>query len=192
MRPLLKRPHRHASATRGFLDPSARDGLRWGRLLASAAVLIACLVLSPRRVDVRLAEAGQKSQSFKVSAQLVVGCTFTVADMTFPNYTTGQNSIDNGASSYQIFCSSATVGVPVPVTYTVTAPGGFRMSKGASLLNYELCFDAACTAVIPNGVGTAFLVDRQLYSQPYYGQIPAHQLGAVGVYSQVVSVTITF
>jgi spore coat protein U-like protein len=194
---MMRDPSQRAApvgATTGGVRPAflRKAGRSPRSAVAFAAVLLASLVLSPKLTDVRPAEAGQKSATFKVSTTLIVGCTFTVADMTFPNYTSGQNGIDPGASNFQIFCSSATVGNPVPVTYTVNAPGGFKMSHGASLLNYELCFDAACTVVIPNGSASALLVDRALYSQPYYGEVFAHQVGPTGAYSQVVSVTITF
>jgi spore coat protein U-like protein len=159
---------------------------------ALAALLFAALAASPVLAPVQPAEAGQKTQTFTVSTKLQIGCTFVVANMTFPNYTSGQSTVDDGTSSFSIFCASATAGVPVPVVYTVSAPGGFQMKNGANPLNYELCFDAACTQQIPNGVGSGLLVDRQLYTANYYGEIFANQREPAGHYAQTVNVTIQF
>ena len=81
----------------------------------------------------------------------------------------------------------------MPVTFTVTAAGGFKMAGGAATLNYQLCFDTTCAFVIPNGViGGAVLVDRAVYDLPFYGQIFANQVAPPGPYAQLVTVTMTF
>lgn len=153
---------------------------------------LVALAASPALTTSRSAEAGQKTGTFTVKTTLQVGCTISVADLTFPNYTSGQAGADDGSSTFAISCASATLGVPVPVTYTVSAPGGFQMKNGTNPLNYELCFDQACTQPIPNGSGTALLVDRQLYTENYYGQIYANQKEPAGHYSQQVNVTLAF
>lgn len=157
-----------------------------------AAIALVALVASPALTGVSPADAGQKTQTFTVKTTLQLGCTFTVANLIFPNYTSGQSAVDDGTSSFSIFCSSATPGLPVPVTYTVNAAGGFKMKNGANALNYGLCFDAACTEAIVNGTANALLVNRALYTANYYGQIYANQTEPSGLYSQTVGVTLTF
>ena len=171
---------------------SVSSNHRAGRLAAVALVAVASIALAPAFIGERPADAATTSQGFTVSASVVTGCAFLVQDLTFANYVRGTTFNDDAASSFAVFCASATAGKPVPVTYTINAVGGFKMANGASLLNYELCWDSGCTAQIPNGSGTGILVDRATYTAPYYGRIFANQAVPTGPYRQTVNVTLAY
>lgn len=167
--------------------------MRAQRIVTAVVVAFSLLVVMTIAGESPPAQAATRNGSFTVAATVNNGCTFFAWNMNFAGYTSGQSSVVGGNSLFRVFCSSATAGSPIPVTFTVTAPGGFRMANGASGLNYRLCLDLGCSLVVPNGVPAgAVFIDKVAYDAPYFGQIFANQVVAPGPYAQTVNVTLTY
>src|SRR3954451_23913390 len=82
-----------------------------------------------------VAEAGTATSNFTVSTTVNSPCTFTTANLAFPNYNSGSISTVNGTANFTIACSGVSLANPDPVNITfTTASGTFAMTNGANTL----------------------------------------------------------
>lgn len=135
-------------------------------------------------------------------AQAVISCTVSSPGFT-SFYDTTANTANDNVGSATINCTRAS-GDSNSVTYTLGSNQGWRsrsQSYRASLngvdLNYDVYKDAARSSPwaggstfsgnIDFGGGTSFTV-----SLPYYTRIPALQAVAAGIYTDTVTMTLTY
>ena len=161
---------------------------------ALTAFVAAFLVLVVMSVGGEPAQAGTVSKPVVVSTTVLNGCTVFAWDMPFPGYTSGQSTTLRANSRLRIFCAAATPGTPVPVKVRVrgTSPIQFRMSNGASQLNYQLCWDAPCAVVIDKSPDRDVLADSVAFDVPFYGEVFPNQTVPAGPYTQTVTVRVTY
>ena len=133
--------------------------------------------------------------AFVLIGQQVRACTISVTGVNFGSYNVFSNAAQHSAGNIGLNCASS-------VEYTIALGAGSGtftqrvMSSGARSLNYNL-FTAANRALVwgdatnstatVNGSGTGVIVNHVVH-----GSIPPNQNVSAGIYSDTVTVVITF
>ncbi|MCC7461510.1 MAG: spore coat protein U domain-containing protein [Gammaproteobacteria bacterium] len=141
------------------------------------------------------------------SAEAAVTCTASAVGVAFGVYNPLAAAPDTSAGTIQVTCRSTNPGsttINITAYYGTGSSGTYTMRtmrSGASVLNYNLYFDAAYTQIRGDGtngtqVGQATLVLRRNQtgsaSGTLYGRTPAGQDVAPGLYSDTITVTVTY
>jgi len=168
----------------------------WARLLNTTAYLVAAGALMAGLAPAP-AIAATATTSFTVSATVIGACSISATPLVFGNYNpTGGTNLD-ATTTLVVLCTTGT-------SYDVglDAGGGSgasvtsrKMSFLANTLTYGLYQDAAHTTVWGNTVGsdtvagTAGLLPTTL---TVYGRVPSGQNAPIGVYTDIIQVTLTY
>ncbi|HEY0283229.1 MAG TPA: spore coat U domain-containing protein [Rhizomicrobium sp.] len=144
--------------------------------------------------------AATTTTTFAVTATVLSGCLVTATNLIFGNYSSVSATPTDATSTVTATCS-------LGVSYTIAADAGIGAGAtvaarvmtgtiGGGLLNYLMHSDAARTALWGNGTlgtatvgGTAALLPQ---SYTVYGRIPINQYPAAGLYTDLVTVTLTY
>lgn len=136
-----------------------------------------------------------------------VGCSCTVAtvlNVIFGNYNPVSPSNLDTSGTIQLTCIAVVVG---NVSYTISLNAGQggsfaprMMTDSVHNLNYNLYTDATYTSIWGNGTGGTSTVSDSMpillvassKSYSVYGRIPASQSVPTGVYSDTITVTVTY
>ena len=159
-----------------------------------AAAIFVCLapavLLAPST-----AQATTDTSTMAVTATVVATCALAASPLAFGNYTMSQT---DSTTSVTATCTSGT-------TYTVALSAG--TGSGASVanrkltgpasatLNYSLYQDAGRTTLWGQTVGTDTVAGTgsgTAQTLTVYGRIPAAQGSAAGVYTDPITVTLTY
>ena len=141
------------------------------------------------------------------AAGAAVTCTASAVGVAFGVYNPLATTPTTSAGSILVTCTSTNNGtttVNLTASYSTGSSGTYAtrtMRSGSNVLNYNLYFDAAYTQVRGNGTGgtqagtaTLSLGRNQTGSASgtLYGRVPAGQDVAPGVYSDTITVTVTY
>lgn len=133
-------------------------------------------------------------------------CTTTSTGIAFGSYNTTQAAATDGAGSVSIRCTAL---LSLSLSYTVDLSAGAsgtyatrRMTRGPSILNYNLYTTAARTTIWGNGTGGTgrisvngiiiTILTPHAATYPVYGRIPARQNVPVGGYLDNIVATVTY
>lgn len=141
--------------------------------------------------------ASAPSTRFQVSATAVNSCNLSATDLTFGNYDPLKVTSTDASSVVTVTCTPGSgyiIGLDTGTGQGATVEMR-RMSNGNSLLDYSLYRDTARNLVWGNspgsdtvaGIGTGTPIDY-----PAYGRIPQGQAVQRGVYTDTVTVWVTF
>jgi spore coat protein U-like protein len=141
------------------------------------------------------AAASTASATMSVSATVLATCTVTSTPLAFGNYS---GATLNQTATVGVFCTNGT-------TYTValgngsgtgaTAAARLMSGTGGSTLSYSIYSDSARSSVWGSTTGTNTVSgtgNGALQSITAYGAIPASQAPSPGIYSDTVTVTLTY
>lgn len=137
------------------------------------------------------------STRFQVSATAVNSCNLSATDLTFGNYDPLKVSPTDASSVVTVTCTPGSgyiIGLDAGTGEGATVDTR-RMTNGDSLLDYSLYRDAARNLVWGNnpgsdtaaGIGTGTPIDYTAY-----GRIPQGQAVQRGIYTDTVTVWVTF
>ena len=136
-----------------------------------------------------------------------VTCTASAVGVAFGVYNPLAATADTSTGSIQVRCTSTNPGsttINLVANYSTGSSGTYALRtlrSGANVLGYNLYFDAAYTQVRGDGTngtqpGRATLVlgrnQTGSASGTLYGRIPAGQDVAPGLYSDTITVTVTY
>jgi len=159
--------------------------------LVSAAVL-GVLALSLASTP---AAASTATATFLVSTSVAATCTVSTTPLSFGSYT---GVLSQATATGTITCTNTTpyniglsAGLSTGATVTsrkMTGPAGALLayslfSDSGRTLNWGVTIGTDTVAVVGNGLGQPVTV---------YGQIPAGQYFAPGLYSDTITVTVTY
>jgi spore coat protein U-like protein len=123
------------------------------------------------------------------------GCTVSTSGISFGNYDVFSTLNDDITGTVNVNCLSGT-------TYVISLSSGSGtytsriMTNGANILAYNLFLDPTHLTIWGDGsAGTGTLTGTGTGANTaatVYGRIPAGQNAAVGAYSDVITVTVTF
>lgn len=141
--------------------------------------------------------ASAPSARFQVSATAVNSCNLSATDLTFGNYDPLKASPTDASSLVTITCTAGSgyiIGLDAGIGQGATVETR-RLANGEHQLNYSLYRDATRNLVWGNspgtdtsaGVGTGMPIDY-----PVYGRIPQGQTVPRGVYTDTVTVSVSF
>jgi spore coat protein U-like protein len=133
-------------------------------------------------------------------------CSVSATGVAFGSYQPLSGLVSNTATTITVTCDPGLISLLISYTIQLgTGSGGSfagrSMSIAGSRLKYQLFRDALRTQIWGDGTsGTFTVVDGYLLgvllpvtrSYPCYGSIPASQLVNVGVYSDVLSVLLSY
>ncbi|PXX42098.1 Csu type fimbrial protein [Undibacterium pigrum] len=139
--------------------------------------------------------AATSTGTLSVSSTVLSACSVTGASMAFGSYTATQ--IDNSAA-ISITCTNGTA-----YNIGMDAGGGSGASTAvrkmtgsvSGTLNYSLYKDSGRSVVWGNTVGTDTLLGTgtgAAQSVSVYGRVPSGQIADAGVYSDSVTITLTY
>ncbi len=141
------------------------------------------------------AQSASDGSTIAVSATVVSTCAVTASALAFGNYSMAQS---DSAASMNVTCTNGT-------PFTVSSNAG--LGSGASVatrkmtgpsgqtLNYSLFQDAGRTTLWGQTTGTDTVAGTGTgasQTMSVYGRIPAGQGAAAGVYTDTVTVTVTY
>jgi len=146
-----------------------------------------------------LAVAATATTTLPVSASVISVCIgLTATSLTFGNYDPTSASPTYGSNSISMQCT-------LNNSYTIALNGGTtsggtvalrKMTTGMQTLNYNLYTTSAHTVIWGDGSsGTSTVAGTGTgLTQTYnvYGGIPVRQTSPAGVYSDVITVTVTY
>lgn len=140
------------------------------------------------------ASAATATSTIAVSATVLSFCTITALPLAFGNYSTG---LVNAATTLAVAC---TVGTSYNIGLDLGAGTGAtvaqrKMTLNTSVLNYGLFSDAGHTTPWGQTIGTNTLAGTGtglVQTISVYGQIPANQIVAPGLYTDTVTAIITY
>jgi spore coat protein U-like protein len=161
-------------------------------LIVSTAAGVGLTAFSPAT------QASTATTSLGVSAAIVSGCTVVAVPLAFGTYDQTSASPNDASTSVTVLCTIGT-----PYTVGLDAGGGTgatvatRKLTGSvsGTLNYTLYSNSGRTTVWGNTVGTNTVAGTYSVGQPaytVYGRIAAGQAQPAGIYSDTVTVTITY
>jgi spore coat protein U-like protein len=159
------------------------------RILAMAAVTAAAVVAGDQS-----ASAATATGTFQVRADVFGACSLAVADLAFPNYTSGQSAPDDGATAVTVNCPGATAASPVAAQFNLTVAGGvFEMTDAsANTLAYALYQDAGRTTPWVSGTDVNVSIVSNSQDVDVFGRIAANLTPVAGSYAQTVTATLTY
>ncbi|MBC7985517.1 MAG: spore coat U domain-containing protein [Sphingomonadaceae bacterium] len=144
------------------------------------------------------ANAATATTTFTVNATVLKACVVSALPLAFGNYDPTSGSGVNGSTTLSVLCTngtSFTTGLNAGTASGATVSTR-RMSNGANTLSYGLYQDAARTTNWGNTAGTdtpaAQTAGVGATSLTVYGAIPASQNVPIGVYSDTITVTVTY
>ena len=141
------------------------------------------------------AAASTQTATFLVSTSVASTCTISTTPLSFGSYT---GVLSQAMASGTITCTNTTpynVGLSAGLSTGATVTSRKMTGPGGALLAYSLFSDAGHTINwgVTVGTDTVHMVGNGL-GQPVtvYGQIPAGQYFAPGLYSDTITVTVTY
>ena len=143
---------------------------------------------------VQPARAATATSAIAVTATVLSFCSITALPLAFGNY---NNALVNATTALAVTCTVGTtynVGLDLGLGTGATVAQR-RMTFNTSQLAYGLYVDAAHTMAWGNTIGTNTLAGTGsglVQTITVYGQIPAGQAVAPGVYTDTVMATITY
>ena len=170
--------------------PEQRDAevaKRWSRCAILGSAVLAFLLP-------QCANASTATASIAVSATVLSSCTIAASALAFGNYT---SVLLTGTTNLTVACTAGTaynVGLDVGLGTGATVAARV-MTFGVATLTYGLFSNTARTTVWGPTIGTNTVVGAGTglpQVLPVYGQIPAGQLAAPGLYGDTVPATITY
>ncbi|CAN5417845.1 spore coat U domain-containing protein [soil metagenome] len=163
---------------------------------ARRAALALTVVLMASAAQVSNADAATATASMPISATVLSYCTITALPLPFGNYSTAQ--VD-ASSSVSVLCTTSTaysVGLDAGTGAGATiAARKMTVAAGTDVLSYSLYLDSTRTSVWGTTVGTntkAGTGSGLLQNIPVYGRVAANQSPTPGVYTDTVTVTLTY
>jgi spore coat protein U-like protein len=158
-----------------------------------AATTLACLVLATNPTS---AAPTTVTTTFAVTANVVATCVVSATPMAFVNYTSITPA--DSTSTITVSCSDLTtynVGLNAGTSTGATVTSRKMKGTGTAVLAYHLYSDAARSVNWGDTVGTDTVTGTgtgapQLLT--VYGQVPAGQGPASGVYTDTITATVTF
>ncbi len=140
-------------------------------------------------------------------ALAAVSCTAAAVGVAFGVYNPLASTPASSSGSIQVSCTSTNPGtttISLTAYYSRGSSSSFNprtLRSGANVLNYNLYFDAAYTRIRGDGTGGTQTGSATLRlgrnqtgtaSGVIYGRIPAGQDVAPGLYSDTITVTVTY
>lgn len=141
--------------------------------------------------------ASAPSSRFQVSATAVDSCIVAATDLSFGRYNPLNLSPTDASSMVTVTCtvnSGFVIGLDAGIGNGATT-NARRMSNGDSLIDYSLYRDSAHNLVWGNdeGTNTASGIGTGAPAEyPVYGRIPPRQTVQRGVYTDTVTVWVSF
>jgi spore coat protein U-like protein len=147
--------------------------------------------------SIGVTQAATTGTTFTVSATVSSACLVSATDLAFGAYDTTSTSPNDNVSAVTVAC---TIGTPYEVG--LSAGGGAsatmanrKMTSGVNVLEYSLYSNAGHTSVWGNTVGTDALVATAVLlptAHTVYGRVPALQNVPAGIYSDTITVAVTY
>lgn len=144
------------------------------------------------------ANAATATTSFTVNATVLKACVVTALPLAFGNYDPTSVSPVTGSTTLSVLCTRGTsfrTGLNAG-TATGATVSTRSMSSGGESLNYALYQDSAYTTNWGNTPGTdtpaAVTAGNGATTQTVYGRIAASQNVPIGVYTDTITVTVTY
>lgn len=140
------------------------------------------------------AQGTTATTTIAVSATVLSFCSISALPLAFGNYS---GSLLSASTTVSVTCTVGT-------TFNIGIDAGLgtgasvterKMQSGANTLSYGLYSNAGATTVIGSTIGTNTISNTGTGSSQtitVYGQVPAAQAVAPGVYTDTVTVTITY
>jgi spore coat protein U-like protein len=163
------------------------------RLTAAAAI---AGLLGGAVVEHRV-QAATATTSILVSATILQSCAITALPLAFGLYDPTSSTPHDGSTTVSVICTTGT-----PFNIGLNAGGGSgatvasrKMTFGANLLNYTLYQDSNRTSLWGQTIGSdtvAGTATGLLTNFTVYGRIPAQQAAPTGIYTDTVTVTLTY
>ncbi|WP_119681092.1 Csu type fimbrial protein [Indioceanicola profundi] len=140
--------------------------------------------------------AGSATTSFQVTATVEAACSVSANDLSFGAYVASEESPVEAATSVTVTCSDGAgyqIGLDQGIGTGATV-NDRRMMNGGRSLGYGLYQDAQRTQLWGMAEANAQAGTGTGAAQSYaiYGRIPAGQYSAVGIYSDTITVHVTF
>lgn len=161
-----------------------------------APVLVAAVVAL---ATTSLAGAGTATGTFTVQATIASACLVSATTLNFGTYSPSSASVLNGSSTISVNCTS---GTPYTTALNIGSGGGTFTTRtllsGSNTLNFNLYRDSAYSQVWGDGTASTYTVagtgSGLLVSNntTVYGQIPISQDKPTGVYSSLITVTVSY
>lgn len=141
------------------------------------------------------AQTSTATGQFNVRMSITASCTVgTAADLVFPSTGAITTNVD-ATTNLQVTCTSGAA-YNVGLGQGDNFQGGTRrMRSGANFINYELYRDAGRTQAFGATIGTdtfAGTGSGAAQTIPVYGRVPAQANVAVGDYTDIVTITVTY
>lgn len=144
------------------------------------------------------ANAATATTTFPVNATVLKACVVSAAPLAFGNYDPTSGAGVNGSTTLSVLCTrgtSFTAGLNAGGASGATVTTR-QMSNGANALSYGLYQDTARAVNWGNTPGTDTPAASTAGVGPtvmnVYGAIPASQNVPLGVYSDTITVTVTY
>jgi spore coat protein U-like protein len=158
-----------------------------------AATILACVALA---ANPKSAAPTIVTTTFAVTANVVATCVVSATPMAFENYVSITPA--DSTSTITVSCSDLTtynVGLNAGASTGATVTTRKMKGTGSAFLNYHLYSDAARSVNWGDTIGTDTVTGTgsgapQLLT--VYGQVPAGQGPAAGVYTDTITATVTF
>jgi spore coat protein U-like protein len=159
---------------------------------ALPAAVLGFLALGPASMP---AAASAATATFLVSTSVAATCTVSTTPLAFGSYT---GVLSQATATGTVTCTNTTpynIGLSAGLATGATVTSRQMTGPGGALLTYSLFSDTGRTinwgmtvgtdtvAMVGNGLGQPVTV---------YGQIPAGQYFAPGLYSDTIAVTVTY
>lgn len=152
--------------------------------------------LSYGLANCNLLENSVSVPSFEVSADVVASCDINTTALAFGTIPTQINEPVNADAAINVSCTDTT---PYTISLDMGNGGGNdptkrKMSTGLTSLTYGIYMDGARTQPWGTQPGSTVsgLGAGLSQSYPVYGQVPAGQNAAIGVYTDSVMVTVSY
>ncbi len=169
---------------------------RWREVALECGIAVAILALGDT-----VAIAGSATSTLAVTATVRSSCSASTVPVAFGTYTPGAGPV-TGSATITVMCTSG-LGFAVALDGGSTSGGSISqrlMSSGARPLEYNLYTSSALNSIWGDGVTGATRSGVASSDAPatrftVFGLVPdsaVNQLATVGVYSDVVTVTITY
>ena len=133
-----------------------------------------------------------------VSANVDAVCTITTLPVAFGTYDPASATPLDAAGSLEVTCTRGATGLTVDLAVGANAAGAVTTTRAlydgvGEYLDYDLFTDNARTILFGAGVAIADSTSSTIaQSVPVYGQMPAGQDAAVGLYTDTVLATINY
>jgi spore coat protein U-like protein len=143
--------------------------------------------------------AATATGSFTVQAVINSACNVAATTLNFGTYNPGGASALTGSSTVSVYCTS---GSAYTAALSVGSGGGTfaarTLSSGTDTLNFNLFRDAAYSQIWGDGTASTYTVAGTgaglltANTLTVYGQIPLSQDKPAGVYSSIITVTVSY